>query len=259
MQGKRLFIKDMAYYIVPPGEKLAQIAPSLARKKRGVGTPSSGIDGTGSTHEVPYPPNVEAQSDNPTVVPREVLNHFQFTFLIRHPRSSIPSYYRCTIPPLDKVTGFYQFMPSEAGYHELRRLFDYLRSIGKVGPGVAGQETSRTELKANGDSINGHDVGNVRAAGTHVIGNEQPDGTDICLIDADDLLDNPAGVVEAYCKSIGLDYDPKMLSWDNDEDHEYAKEAFQKWNGWHEDAMQSSALKPRTHVSPPTEKGSDDL
>ncbi|KAK3364958.1 hypothetical protein B0T24DRAFT_670448 [Lasiosphaeria ovina] len=51
-----------------------------------------------------------------------------------YPRRAIPSYYRCTVPPLDKVTGFYHFMPSEAGYDELRRLFGYLRDQGIIRP-----------------------------------------------------------------------------------------------------------------------------
>ena len=40
-----------------------------------------------------------------------------------------------------------------------------------------------------------------------------------------------------------------MLKW-NDEDQRFAKEAFEKWNGFHEDAIHSTDLKPRQHVSP---------
>ncbi|KAG9900317.1 NAD(P)-binding protein, partial [Aureobasidium melanogenum] len=35
--------------------------------------------------------------------------------------------------------------------------------------------------------------------------------------------------------------------WDNEEDHTQAKEAFEKWKGFHEDAINSTELKPRTH------------
>jgi hypothetical protein len=161
------------------------------------------------------------------VVPKDLLASFHFTFLIRHPRNSIPSYYRCTIPPLDAITGFYNFRPDEAGYDELRRLFDYLRSEGQVGSKRAGEAASGT--------TDGAKEGN--------------DGVEICLIDADDLLDNPSGIIEAYCKSTGIKYEPEMLTWDTEKDHAYAKETFEKWKGFHDDAIESRELKARTHVS----------
>ena len=155
-------------------------------------------------------------------MPEAILKQFHFTFLIRHPRYSIPSYYRCTVPPLDDITGFYNFMPSEAGYDELRRTFDYLREVGQIGPKVA----TRSKPGTDGDS-----------------------NVEICVVDADDLLDDPAGIIEAYCKSVGLDYDPSMLNWGTEEDHAQARDAFEKWNGFHNDAIESSELKPRQHVS----------
>jgi hypothetical protein len=121
------------------------------------------------------------------------------------------------------VTGFYTFMPNEAGYDELRRVFDYLRSENIVGPARAGEHN----------------------------GSLQDGEVSITVIDADDLLDNPHGIIEAYCKEVGLDYSPSMLNWDKEEDHKQAKNAFEKWNGFHNDAIDSSSLKPRTtaHVS----------
>ena len=126
-------------------------------------------------------------------MPSALLAQFHFTFLIRHPRASIPSYFRCTVPPLDAVTGFHNFMPSEAGYDEVRRVFDYLRGIGQVGPEVAAFATN--EDAVSGSTANGAENGSV----------------EICVIDADDLLDNPAGIIQAYCKSVGIDYSPQML------------------------------------------------
>ncbi|UKZ81256.1 hypothetical protein TrVFT333_009028 [Trichoderma virens FT-333] len=104
-EGKRLFIKDMAYYLIPPDERPSQIAPSLGGGK---------------------------EPGNPTVLPVNILKRFHFTFLIRHPKRSIPSYYRCTIPPLSEITGFDYFMPNEAGYVELVRLLDFLLERGIV-------------------------------------------------------------------------------------------------------------------------------
>ncbi|KAL9565447.1 hypothetical protein ACKAV7_010306 [Fusarium commune] len=177
--GKRIFIKDMAYYLMAPDNKPTKVAPSLGEEEPG----------------------------NPTVLPLEVLKQFQFTFLIRHPRRAIPSYYRCTVPPLDEVTGFYDFMPNEAGYKELVRFFDFL-------------------IKEN------------------IV-----DKDNLVVIDADDLLDNPEKTIRLYCEKTGIDFKPEMLEW-NDEDCNYATIAFQKWNGWHNDAIKSSALRPRTHSLP---------
>ena len=234
-QGKRLFIKDITHYLVPPNGKPASIAPSLSKIKRGVGTNEiSGKDKDGGNFGAPYPYHTDEEPYNPTVIPQEILKQFHFTFLIRHPRSSIPSYYRCTIPPLDEITGFRNFMPSEAGYEELRRVFDYLRFVNQIGPDIAGQHNNTSgHVATNGQKGANGDLQNV----------------DICVIDADDLLDNPSGIIEAYCKSIGLDYDSAMLIWDTEADHKYAKETFKKWHGFHEDAINSSSLQPRSHVS----------
>jgi len=241
-QGKRLFIKDITHYLVPPNGQFATIAPSLGGKtvKKGVGTNATN-GGTNETnhktngilnghanghsnghHKAPFPYDTAAEPCNPTVVPAEILKQFHFTFLIRHPRHSIPSYYRCTVPPLDKVTGFYNFMPSEAGYDELRRVFDFLVENKQVGPTRAGE---------HGDLKDGE--------------------VSITVIDADDLLDDPEGIVSAYCKEVGIKYSPEMLNWDTEEDHQRARVAFEKWNGFHNDAINSTSLKPRgpAHVS----------
>ena len=114
-------------------------------------------------------------------------------------------------------------MPSEAGYEELRRLFDYCKDTGLIGPGVCGRENEGYINKA--------------------------DNLEICIIDADDLLDDPEGVLRKYCKSIGLEFRQDMLEWDTEEDHEFAREQFMKWDGFHDDAIGSRDLKPRTHVS----------
>lgn len=214
----------MICYLVPPDSQPPKIAPSLHTKKRGIGTPNGTPNGTnGVRHEgqAPFPFATAAEDGNPSIIPRELLEKFHFTFLIRDPHSSIPSYYRCTIPPLDDVTGFYDFYPNEAGYDELRRFFDFAKDTGLVGQKLAGQQ--------NGSNA---DDGKV----------------DICLVDADDLLDNPESIIKQYCQSVGLEFSPRMLNWDNDEDQERAHDAFEKWKGFHEDALNSKDLKPRAHV-----------
>jgi hypothetical protein len=251
-----VFIKDITYYLLPPDGKPSQIAPSLTTKKRGIGTDDAGSEETkntivvngangvngvngvngingsnsvnGTTSKAPYPYPTKPEEGNPTIVPKAMLDKFHFTFLIRDPHSSIPSYYRCCIPPLDEVTGWFEFYPNEAGYDELRRFFEYLRESGQVGPHVA--------------QANATDVGNG-------VLNGNGGQAEICVVDADDLLDNPEGIIKAYCNSVGIDYHPEMLTWDNEADQTKARDAFEKWKGFHDDAIDSKDLKPREHVS----------
>ena len=144
------------------------------------------------------------------------------------------------------MTGFYDFMPNEAGYQELRRLFDYLRSIGLVGPGIA----SRIPAANGHATTNGNTMTNGYATTDgSTMTKAHSAKVDICVVDADDLLDNPNGVIEAFCKSVGIEYSDRMLNWESEEDQQYAREAFEKWTGFHEDALNSRDLKPRTHVS----------
>ncbi|KAG9246267.1 hypothetical protein BJ878DRAFT_497854 [Calycina marina] len=220
--GKRLFIKDITHYLLPPNGKPASIAPSLG------GEPDSSI--IKSTSSPPYPYATHPEPANPTVVPLHLLRKFHFTFLIRHPRHSIPSYYRCTIPPLAEVTGFHDFMPAEAGYDELRRLFEYLKAVGEVGPGIAGR---KGDEQMNGVGENGK-----ASAGK--------DEVSITVIDADDLLDHPTKLIETYCAEVGLEYKPEMLIWDTEAAHAHAREAFEKWKGFHDDAINSTSLKQRS-------------
>lgn len=238
--AKRIFIKDIIHYLLPPEAKPPQIAPSLISKKRGIGTGTDGTSGTNGSHGDneghPFPYGTLAEPGNPTVIPSELLKQFHFTFLIRDPHYSIPSYYRCTIPPLDKVTGFFKFYPSEAGYDEVRRVFDYLVSSGVVGPTIASAPPSPARGTRGADG----------ASGVKGINGDHKK-QDICIIDADDLLDNPKDMIQAYCQTIGLDFTPEMLHWEDDENQTRAKTAFEKWRGFHEDAIDSTELRPRTH------------
>jgi hypothetical protein len=259
-QGKRVFIKDMLYYLLPPDQQAPRLAPSLGSPKRGIGTKgvangingtngtnghhlTNGVNGTNGTNGVngdhhpngtsggakaaPFPYPSEAEPGNPTIVPKDLLDKFHFTFLIRDPHSSVPSYYRCTIPPLEELTGFHEYYPNEAGYDELRRFFDYARQAKLVQ--CKGAES--TDGVENG--VNGH----------------PEDVPEVCLIDADDLLDDPEGILRRYCENVGLEFNSDMLNWEDEELQEKAKVVFEKWKGFHEDAIHSTDLKPRKHVS----------
>jgi len=151
------------------------------------------------------------EPDNPTVLPTRILQKFQFACRIRHPRRSVSSLYRCTVPPLSSLTGWDEYLPSEAGYEELRRLFDYVRA--------------------------------------QHLGIEEAEGPGICLADADDLLDDPSGTLEKFCHLTNLEYNDDMLSWNTEEQQELARKSSRKWKGFHEDVLEGSGLKARDSVS----------
>ncbi|KAK3295521.1 P-loop containing nucleoside triphosphate hydrolase protein [Chaetomium fimeti] len=219
--SKRLFIKDIAHYLLPPDRKPAHLAPSLAADKPKTANGTNGTTPNGSNSSSSSSTSAAA---NPTVVPLPLLREFHFTFLIRHPRRAIPSYYRCTIPPLSAKTGFHSFMSNEAGYDELRRLFDYLLQEGII-----------TRQSQDHQSSNGTNGTNGTASS----------GVKVTVVDADDLLDKPAEVVRAFCADVGMDYHDGMLKWEDEEGQELAVAAFEKWNGFHDDAIGSTELRAR--------------
>lgn len=139
------------------------------------------------------------------MLPLHILRRYHFTFLIRHPRRAIPSYYRCCVPPLSAATGFDHFRADEAGYRELRVFLEFLLEKGVV---------RREEL---------------------------------CVVDADDLLDAPEAVMRRYCEAVGFDFRMGMLRWGVGGDG--CGEKFDKWRGFHEDAIGSVGLRPRGKVS----------
>ncbi|KAL8994758.1 MAG: hypothetical protein Q9188_006975, partial [Gyalolechia gomerana] len=138
---------------------------------------------------------------------------FRFVFLIRKPSSAIPSLYRCFVPPLNSITDVHDIDPTELGYRELRILFDYLHP-----------PTSSPGKSAPAD---------------------EP-----LLIDADDLLADPHAMIQSLCSHLSIPYSPSMLSWPAKEDHDIAKSLFQKYAGYHEDALHSTGLEPK----PPGQK-----
>ena len=222
----------MAQYWIPPQGKPrpTTICPSMSNYRRGVGTNTTELSPVQTREDrpgEPYPYDTRVEEGNPTVLPNDLLATYHFIFLIRHPKYSIPSYYRCTLPPLSKMTGWDYLRKDEAGYSELRELFDYLRKEGLVGPKTAGQASEANDT----NGVNG-----------------SSQAVEICVVDADDLLDNPSGMIEAVCKTTGIDYKPEMLVWDTEEDQALAKREFEKWKGFHEDAIDSTELRARTHV-----------
>lgn len=174
----------MSYHIIPPSHSPNAIAPSL--------------------HHCSGPKDLP----NPTLLPTTILHNFQFVFLIRNPSASIPSLYRCFLPPLREKTEEHVLDSSELGYRETRTLFDYLYPF-----------ASRSD-----DNI------------LH----KSP-----ILIDADDLLSHPDSILRLVCSRLDIPYSPSMLSWSTPEDQAYAKSLFEKYAGYHEDALHSTGLRPK--------------
>lgn len=280
-----MFIKDIAHYLLPPNGEAADPAESLLGGHPLTDGENSSDDGsnnsvngdvsnhtTGSvngptmasnngatsttvtsttvtSHTTGYvngPTMATDEEENPTVMPTDMLRGFHWTFLIRHPRRSIPSYYRCTIPPLSDLTGFTEFMPSEAGYDELRRLFDYLLAQNIIGPAKAGSKVPVDEALNDGSDS---DSGSESAPSRRVA---------ITVIDADDLLQHPEALLKTYCKEVGIDYTPAMLEWGDEENQAFAGKAFEKWYGFHHDAIESTCLKPRAHGAKNPSKEEED-
>lgn len=195
MQGKRAFVKDMAFQLSPwrKGKK-PQIATSLQHLLS------------------------EEDAENPSVLPLAILRRFQWIFLLRHPQRSIPSLYRLSSTAARREeTGWLYFLPSEAGYFELRQLFDYLLRQGVI--------TSGHSQKASGEQHQ-----------------------HICLIDAEDLLQQPENTVKACCQYIGLDYRSDMLRWDSKEDDDQAAQTLNNWAAFHADAIKSRGLNTKRNV-----------
>lgn len=234
-QGKRIFIKGMACALMPLGGKPASIAPSFFlsgdMNSSSPAQDHNSEDVTGAVfngHKATLYPSMTCVSPNPTVLPAAVLKIFHYTFLIRHPRLSIPSIYRLSTPPRSEITGWHGFNAEDAGYKELRRLFDYLRPIDVIGPKVA---TRKME-----------DAGTCISEG----GTSQ---VEICVIEANSLLEKPEAVVEAYCASTGLPFETSMLSWGQAEDRKEAEHYCGNWmRPFHDVAVDSTSLHPPTQV-----------
>jgi hypothetical protein len=62
------------------------------------------------------------------------------------------------------------------------------------------------------------------------------------VIDSDDLLEDPHGIVEAYCAAVGIPFLPEALSWEPG-----ARDEVSWYDGgsWHENLRNSDGLKPQ--------------
>ena len=70
-------------------------------------------------------------------------------------------------------------------------------------------------------------------------------GQDVVVVDAMTFSENPAGVLAAYCEHLEIPFESGSLSWESrDVEH------WDSWEGWHDDAEQSTGIKPATRRDP---------
>ncbi|KAL9020875.1 MAG: hypothetical protein Q9180_008628, partial [Flavoplaca navasiana] len=77
------------------------------------------------------------------------------------------------------------------------------------------------------------------------------DGVAPLLIDADDLLADPEAVLRPLCDDLAMPYSSSMLEWPAPEDHAFALSLFEKFAGYHEDALNSKGLTPKGNGKKP--------
>jgi hypothetical protein len=127
----RTFSKDMAQ-VRPPSDPLS--VPSVIRPLTGTVSTLQYIFNQARSTDVTSVPSLTpggGENDNSSLIPTALLTdpNIHHTFLIRHPSKAVPSYERLCYPGSD--TGFDYFDPEEAGYRELRMLFDVVRENNK--------------------------------------------------------------------------------------------------------------------------------
>ena len=62
------------------------------------------------------------------------------------------------------------------------------------------------------------------------------------VIDSDDLLENPLGVVEAYCRAVGISFIEEALTWEPGDRREVS---WYDGGSWHANLRESDGLKPQ--------------
>ena len=59
-------------------------------------------------------------------------------------------------------------------------------------------------------------------------------------MDADDLANDPAGTINAYCHAVGISFVPEALTWEPEHKLEW-----DIWKDWHADAAQSTGIQKK--------------
>ena len=67
----------------------------------------------------------------------------------------------------------------------------------------------------------------------------------LVIVDADDLLTDPADILSKYCSKVGLKYSDKILSWDPGYDANEHTPLLRLWDGWHDNIINSNGFQIR--------------
>ncbi|KAL8893744.1 MAG: hypothetical protein Q9192_004968 [Flavoplaca navasiana] len=83
------------------------------------------------------------------------------------------------------------------------------------------------------------------------------------VIDADDLLADPEAILRPLCDDLEIPYSSSMLEWPAPEDHAFALSLFEKFAGYHEDALNSKGFVPKgngkKHAEPQSKEEQNDI
>ncbi|HEX2098745.1 MAG TPA: sulfate adenylyltransferase [Rubrobacteraceae bacterium] len=71
------------------------------------------------------------------------------------------------------------------------------------------------------------------------------DPEDVVVIDAMTFSENPADILAAYCEHLEIPFRSDSLSWQPGEVRKW-----ENWEGWHEEAQQSTGIKPAERKDP---------
>jgi hypothetical protein len=71
------------------------------------------------------------------------------------------------------------------------------------------------------------------------------DPEDVVVVDAMTFSENPVGVLAAYCEHLEIPFQTDDLSWQPREVRRW-----ESWEGWHEEAQQSTGIEPAERKDP---------
>jgi hypothetical protein len=61
---------------------------------------------------------------------------------------------------------------------------------------------------------------------------------DPVVVDADDMEDDPEGIIKSYCRKLNIPFIPESLTWDPGQ-----KAEWEIWKDWHKDAAESTGIQ----------------
>lgn len=155
-------------------------------------------------------------------------------FMMRHPAKAVSSlYYKSCVD--NENTGYTHFDPVEAGYEQVAAARPPRPRHAAASPPVTYPRAPR-DLPASAAQMGA------------LLADLDARGVPCHIIDADDLLEDPAGIMAGLSEAVGLPFDASMLSWEAGPVKQFTSSPF---TGWTEDVQRSTGIKRREKRSPP--------